>query len=146
MVLRERLMAAIGTLGLYGMKATFDEILAAGIKSRATPDKILCDLLEAEMAERKVRSIRYRMSLAKFPVDKALDQFDFTASPVNEMQIRHLHGGSFLSDHTNVIMVGGTGTGKTHLAIAIARQNIRNGSKARFSMFLIWLTNLNRKS
>jgi DNA replication protein DnaC len=132
MVLRERLMTAIGTLGLYGMKATFDEILAAGIKSRATPDKILCDLLEAEMAERKVRSIRYRMSLAKFPVDKALDQFDFTASPVNEMQIRHLHGGNFLSDHTNAIMVGGTGTGKTHLAIAIARQSIRNGRKARF--------------
>jgi DNA replication protein DnaC len=125
-------MAAIKTLGLYGMKATFDEILAAGIKSRATPDKILCDLLEAEMAERKVRSIRYRMSLAKFPVDKALDQFDFTASPVNEMQVRHLHEGNFLSDHTNVIMVGGTGTGKTHLAIAIARQSIRNGRKARF--------------
>ena len=132
MVLRDRLMEAIGTLGLYGMKATFDEILAAGIKSRATPDKILCDLLEAEMAERKVRSIRYRMSLAKFPVDKALDCFNFTESPVNEMQVRHLHEGSFLSDQTNVIMVGGTGSGKTHLAIAIARQSVRNGGKARF--------------
>jgi DNA replication protein DnaC len=114
------------------MKATFDEILAAGIKSRATPDKILCDLLEAEMAERKVRSIRYRMSLAKFPVDKALDGFNFTESPANEMQVRNLHEGNFLSDHTNVIMVGGTGSGKTHLAIAIARQSIRNGRKARF--------------
>lgn len=132
MVLRDRLMEAIGSLGLYGMKATFDEILAAGIRSRATPDKILCDLLEAEMAERKVRSIRYRMSLAKFPVDKALDCFNFTESPVNEMQIRHLHEGSFISDHTNIIMVGGTGSGKSHLAIAIARQSIRNGRKARF--------------
>lgn len=132
MVLRDRLMAAMGTLGLYGMKVTLDEILAAGIKSRATPEKILCDLMEAEMAERKVRSIRYRMSLAKFPVDKDLDRFDFAASPVNEMQIRNLHEGRFLSDHTNVIMVGGTGTGKTHLAISIAKQCIRNGSKARF--------------
>lgn len=132
MVLRERLMEAIGTLGLYGMKATFDEILAAGIRSRATPDKILCDLLEAEMAERKVRSIRYRMGLAKFPVDKALDRFNFTESPVNEMQVRNLHEGSFITDHTNVIMVGGTGSGKTHLAIALARQSIRNGRKARF--------------
>jgi DNA replication protein DnaC len=114
------------------MKATFDEILAAGIKSRATPDKILCDLLEAEMAERKVRSIRYRMSLAKFPVEKALDCFNFTESPANEMQVRNLHEGNFISDHTNVIMVGGTGSGKTHLAIAIARQSIRNGRKARF--------------
>ena len=132
MVLRDRLMEAIGTLGLYGMKATFDEILASGIKSRATPDKILCDLLEAELAERQVRSIRYRMSLAKFPVDKDIDRFDFTVSPVNEMQVRHLYDGSFLSDHTNIIMVGGTGTGKTHLAIAIAKQSIRNGRKARF--------------
>ena len=132
MLLRERLMEAIGTLGLYGMKATFDEILAAGIKSRATPDKILCDLLEAEMAERKVRSIRYRMSLAKFPVEKALDCFNFTESPANEMQVRNLHEGNFIADYTNVIMVGGTGSGKTHLAIAIARQSIRNGRKARF--------------
>jgi DNA replication protein DnaC len=132
MVLRDRLMEAIGTLGLYGMKATFDEILAAGIKTRATPDKILCELLEAEVAERQARSIRYRMGLAKFPVDKDLDRFDFTVSPVNEMQVRHLYDGSFIADHTNIIMFGGTGTGKTHLAIAIARQNIRNGKKARF--------------
>ena len=132
MVLRDRLMEAIGTLGLYGMKATFDEILAAGIKTRATPDKILCDLLEAEVAERQARSIRYRMGLAKFPVDKDLDRFDFTVSPVNEMQVRHLYGGDFINDNTNIIMFGGTGTGKTHLAIAIARQTIRNGMKARF--------------
>jgi len=84
------------------------------------------------MAERKVRSIRYRMSLARFPVDKDLDRFDFTASPVNEMQVRNLNEGRFLSDHTNVIMVGGTGTGKTHVAISIAKQCIRNGRKARF--------------
>jgi DNA replication protein DnaC len=132
MVLRDRLLAAMASLGLYGMKATFDEILAAGIKSRATPEKILCELLEVEVAERKARSIRYRMGLAKFPVDKDLDRFDFTASPINEMQVRSLYEGRFLADQTNVIMVGGTGTGKTHLAIAIAKQSIRNGSKARF--------------
>ena len=132
MVLRDRIMTAISALGLYGMKATLDEILAAGIKSRTTPEKIICDLLEAELAERKVRSIRYRMGLARFPVDKDLDRFDFTTSPVNEMQIRSLHEGRFLADHTNVLMVGGTGSGKTHLAISIARQNIRNGHKARF--------------
>ena len=132
MALRDRIMEATGSLGLYGMKATFDEILAAGIRSSATPDKILCDLLEAELAERQVRSIRYRMGLAKFPADKDLDRFDFMATPISEMQVRSLYGGAFLADHTNVIMVGGTGTGKTHLAIAIARQSIRNGRKGRF--------------
>lgn len=132
MGLRDRLMEAMGTLGLHGMKACFDEILATGIKTRATPEKILCDLLEIELAERKARSIRYRMGLAKFPVDKDLDRFDFTTSPVNEMQVRQLYEGNFLVDHTNVIMVGGTGSGKSHLAISIAKQSIRNGGKARF--------------
>lgn len=132
MGLRDRLMEAMGTLGLHGMKACFDEILATGIKTRATPEKILCDLLEIELAERKARSIRYRMGLAKFPVDKDMDRFDFTTSPVNEMQVRQLYEGNFLVDHTNVIMVGGTGSGKSHLAISIAKQSIRNGGKARF--------------
>lgn len=132
MGLRERIMEALATLGLYGMKATFDEIMAAGIKTRATPEKILCDLLEAEVAERKTRSIRYRMGLAKFPVDKDLDRFEFSDSPVNEMQVKRLYEGSFIADHTNIIMVGGTGSGKTHLAIAIARQSIHNDKKARF--------------
>jgi DNA replication protein DnaC len=132
MGLRERLMEAMGTLGLHGMKACYDEIMAAGIKTRATPEKILCELLETELAERKARSIRYRMGLAKFPVDKDLDQFNFTESPVNETQVRHLYDGNFLADHTNVIMIGGTGSGKSHLAVAIARQSIRNGGKARF--------------
>jgi len=132
MGLRDRLMEAMKTLGLHGMQACFDEVLAAGIKTRATPEKILCDLLEIELAERKAKSIRYRMGLAKFPVDKDLDQFNFSTSPVNEMQVRCLYEGNFLVDHTNVIMVGGTGSGKSHLAISIAKQSIRNGGKARF--------------
>lgn len=131
-MLRDKLLEAMERLSLYGMKAVFDEVLSAGIKSRATPEKILLDLLEAEMAERRVRSIRYRMGQARFPVDKDLDRFDFAASPVNEMQVRSLYDGRFLSDKSNVILVGGTGTGKTHLAIAIARQAVRNDKRARF--------------
>ena len=53
MVLREKLLEAMDTLGLYGMKATFDELIATGIKQRATPEKISADLLEAELAERQ---------------------------------------------------------------------------------------------
>ncbi len=132
MLLREKLLAAMGTLGLYGMKATFDELIATGIKQRATPEKILLDLLTAELAERRIRSIRYRMGIAKFPVEKDLDHFEFTETPVNEQQVRTLYEGSFLHGRSNIILVGGTGTGKTHLAIAIARQAIRNGKRGRF--------------
>jgi DNA replication protein DnaC len=131
-LLREKLLTAMDKLGLYGMKATFDELIATGIKQRATPEKILLDLLTAELAERRIRSIRYRMSQAKFPVDKDLDHYEFAESPVNEPQVRTLYEGSFLADKSNVILVGGTGTGKTHLAIAIARQTIRNGKRGRY--------------
>ena len=132
MQLREKLLGSMTTLGLYGMKASFDELIAAGIKQRATPEKILLELLTAELAERRVRSIRYRMGQARFPVDKDLDQFDFSQSPVNEPQIRRLYEGNFLAETSNIILVGGTGSGKTHLAIAIARQAIRNGKRGRY--------------
>lgn len=132
MQLREKLLGSMTTLGLYGMKASFDELIAGGIKQRATPEKILLELLTAELAERRVRSIRYRMGQARFPVDKDLDQFDFAQSPVNEAQIRRLYEGSFLAETSNLILVGGTGTGKTHLAIAIARQAIRQGKRGRY--------------
>lgn len=129
--MREKLLAAMDKLGLYGMKAAFDELITTGVKQRATPEKILLDLLTAELAERRIRSIRYRMSQARFPVEKDIDHFDFE-SPVNEQQVRTLYDGSFLADKSNVILVGGTGTGKTHLAIAIARQTIRNGKRGRY--------------
>ena len=131
-MLRDKLLEAMGKLNLHGMKVVFDEVLAAGIKQRGTPEKILLDLLEAELGERTARSIRYHLGLAKFPVDKDLDRFDFSSSPVNETLVRSLHEGRFLTTTSNIILVGGTGTGKSHLAIAIARQVIKNGKRGRF--------------
>ncbi|MCE1226663.1 MAG: IS21-like element helper ATPase IstB [Geobacteraceae bacterium] len=120
------------TLGLHGMKTSCDELIATGIKQRATPEKILFELLNAELAERRIRSIRYRLSQAKFPVEKDLDHFDFTETQINEAQVRMLYEGGFLTEKSNIILVGGTGTGKTHLAIAIARQVIRSGKRGRY--------------
>ena len=131
-MLRDGVLEALTTLKLHGMRAVFDEVLVTGVKQRHTPEKILLELLSAELAERRLRSIRYRLGLARFPVDKDLDRFDFGASPVNEALVRSLYEGSFLPAKSNVILVGGTGTGKTHLAVAIARQAIKNGAKGRF--------------
>ncbi|MCF8064140.1 MAG: IS21-like element helper ATPase IstB [Desulfarculaceae bacterium] len=108
------------------------EPVAEGIKKRWGPERILLELLQAEEAERRLRSIRYRLSQAKFPMGKDLDSSDFKSSPVNEEQIRHLYQGSFVSDCHNLVFIGGTGTGKTHLAIAIARQAVQEGCKGRF--------------
>jgi len=131
-MLREQLLEVMGSLKLYGMRSVLDEILVTGTRQRSTPEKILLDLLNAEQAEREAKSIRYRLGQARFPVAKDLDQFDFSASPVNEMQVRSLHEGQFLATQSNVILIGGTGTGKTHLATSIARQAIHSGKRCRY--------------
>lgn len=131
-MLREQLLATMKELKLHGMRSVLDEVLAAGVRQKAIPEKTLLELLKAEQAERLTRSIRYRMGQARFPVAKDLDQFDFSVSPINETQIRTLYEGQFLAVQSNVILVGGTGTGKTHLAIALAREAIRRGRRCRF--------------
>jgi len=131
-MLREQILTALEELRLHGMRDAFDEVLATGLKQRATPEKFLRDLLAAEQAERTTRSIRYRLSQARFPMDKDLDSFDFSASPVHEPLVRSLQQGNFLATRSNVLLIGGTGTGKTHLAIAIARHVIQHGSRGRY--------------
>ena len=75
--------------------------------------------------------IKYQMAPARLPTAKELADFDFAASPVNEPLIQELAGGGFLEGKRNIVLVGGTGTGKTHLAVAIARSCIRKGARGR---------------
>ena len=131
-MLRNDILQTMEALKLRGMFAVYDEVLTSGRKRRSTTEKILLELLEAEAAERHLRSIRYRMGQARFPVMKGLDTFNFIEAEVDEQQIRSLYQGDFLDNHSNLIFVGGTGTGKTHLAIAIAAQAIRDGIRAKF--------------
>jgi len=131
-MLREEILARLAELKLKGMLAAYDELVTGGLKKRHTPERILYELLVAETAEREANSIRYRLGQARFPVSKDLDSFAWGALPTEESRLKSLCEGAFLAQRTNVIFVGGTGTGKTHLAIAIGRQAIRNGSRVRF--------------
>ncbi len=135
-MLRDDILARMGALKLTGMIAAYDEVLTLGLKKRATPEKILHELLLAETAEREARSIKYRLGQAKFPWAKDLDSFDWGALPAEETRISSLGEGAWLTQHTNLIFVGGTSTGKTHLAIALARQAVRDGYRARFYTLL----------
>ena len=121
-VLRNRILELMESLRLTGMKSAFDEVSALAARTNAAPERTLCDLLEAEAAERKMRAIRYQTGQAKFPKPMDLDGFNFSASPVNEREVKSLYERSFLPSKSNVILVGGTGTGKTHLAVAITSQ------------------------
>ena len=129
---RHELISALGELRLRGMAAAFDEAVVHGIRQRRTVEEILGELLRAEAAERQSRSIRYRLGIAGLPEMKDLDGFRFDLSPVNEALARSLHAGAFLAQRRNAVLVGGTGTGKTHLSIAITAQVIRAGTRARF--------------
>ena len=129
---RSAILAAMAELKLYGMKAAYDEVLAAAVKRQHEPQRVVGDLLSAEICEKQARSIKYRISLAKLPLAKDVDDFTFDGTPVNEALVRDLAGGDFLAHQRNVVLVGGTGTGKSHLAIAIARACIRAGARGRF--------------
>jgi DNA replication protein DnaC len=129
---RTELLDLMSELKLFGMKAAFDELLANGLKRRHEPQRIIGDLLKAEVAEKAARSIKYQLTIAKLPLAKDLTDFEFKGTPINEALVRDLAGGGFIPQQRNVVLAGGTGTGKTHLAIAIARSCIRSGARGRF--------------
>ncbi len=142
---RHEVIDLLTGLKLHGMVGVFDETISQGIKQRQPILDILGRFCRAEAAERKVRSIRYQMGVARFPLHKDLDSFSFADSPVNEPLVRDLHSGHFLEQARNVVLVGGTGTGKTHLAIAIGSHCIRNGRRGRYYSVIDLVNQLERE-
>ncbi|WP_273507117.1 IS21-like element helper ATPase IstB [Fulvimarina manganoxydans] len=94
--------------------------------------RIVGDLLQAEISEKRARSIKYQITIAKLPLARDIDDFVVDDTPINETLVRDLASGNFLAHQRNAVLIGGTGTGKTHLAIAIARACIRSGARGRF--------------
>ncbi|MBS0325432.1 MAG: IS21-like element helper ATPase IstB [Proteobacteria bacterium] len=126
------LLDLMGSLKLRGMRSAFEETLSEGLKRKHSFHQIIAKLLAAEVEERRLRSIRYQLSSANLPLPKSLDTFQFASTPINEALIRQWHAGAPLESGRNLILVGGTGTGKTHLGVAIANQLIKHGRRGRF--------------
>jgi DNA replication protein DnaC len=114
------------------MASALEESLTALSQKKLAPTSWLAQLLQAEMADRQARSYEYQLRLARFPVPRDLDSFDFKESEVNETRFRQLYAGDYLTTARNIVLVGGTGTGKSHLATALARHVILQGKRARF--------------
>jgi DNA replication protein DnaC len=129
---RAQIFDLMGELKLYGMKAAFDEIMVTAIKRQHEPQRIVGDLLTAEISEKQARSIKYQLTVAKLPLAKDIADFQFDGTPINQTLVKDLAGGGYIAQQLNVVLDGGTGTGKTHLAIAIARSCIRSGARGRF--------------
>jgi DNA replication protein DnaC len=129
---RTEVLDLMGELKLYGMRQSYDEVMSTGLKRQHAPPQIVGDLLKAEISEKQARSIKYQMTIAKLPLAKDLAGFDFSDGPINEALVRDLAAGAFLTQQRNIVLIGGTGTGKSHLAIAVARACIRAGARGRF--------------
>jgi len=118
---------------MHGMSQAVTDLIEQGAPAFESAVPILTQLLKAEMAEREVRSIAYHMKIARFPAYKDLSGFDFSASEVNEATVRQLHRCEFMGAAENIVLIGGPGTGKTHVATALGIQAIKHHRrKVRF--------------
>ena len=129
---RSEILDMMSTLELAGMRAAYDEIVSVGVKRQHSVEKVIGALLKAEIVAKQARSINYQMRIAKLPLAKELADLTFEGTPINGQLIEQLSTGAFFDDKRNAVLIGGTGTGKSHIAIGITRSIIRAGRKARY--------------
>lgn len=126
------LITQLKTLRLYGMAQALAELAADSAAPSQPPAYWVKQMIEAERADRQARTLRYQMKAARFPLHRDLATFDFQESAVSEPRLRALASSAFTRTAHNVIFVGGTGTGKSHLAIALGVAAIQAGKRVRF--------------
>ncbi|MGZ6565504.1 MAG: ATP-binding protein, partial [Solirubrobacteraceae bacterium] len=131
----EALIEAHATeLKLPTVKARFRQMAAEAVREQQTPVAYLAVLLEAEMHERAERRERRRLLDARFPLLKRLEEFRFADNPkIPQATIAALADGSWINDRDSIVLVGDSGTGKTHLAIGLAVCACQQGRRVRFT-------------
>ena len=129
---RHTILEMMGALKLAGMRHAYDEVIADAVKRQHSSQRVVGDLLKAEIDEKQARSIKYQLTIAKAAAREGGGRVPLRGDP-------HQRGAGQGPRHrrvprpsTHVVLVGGTGTGKTHLAIAIGRACVRTGARVRF--------------
>jgi DNA replication protein DnaC len=128
------LIAELKSLRLFGMAQCYVEMQQNGSPMHLEQvDAVLRPLLQAEGTDRAMRSVRYQMHSARFPIHRDLAGFEFEQSKVQRRQIEQFASMAFTDNAENIVFIGGTGTGKTHLATALGVAAVsRHGKRARF--------------
>lgn len=119
-------------LQLYGMATAWAELKAEKPRQVHRPETWMERLLLAEQTDRQLRTLRYQLKAARFPIHRDLVGFEWADTPLQQAQIEQLAASTFMETAHNLILVGGTGTGKSHLATAIGVEAIHHGKRVRF--------------
>ena len=122
-------IAELKALRLHGMAATWAELIEQNQGELDGSRWLIEQMLRAETTERATRSVSHQMSVAKFPVHRDLAGFDFEVSPVDKKLVLQLAETAFTEAAHNVVLVGGPGSGKSHLATAIGVAGITQHAK-----------------
>jgi DNA replication protein DnaC len=125
-------LSQLKALHLYGMASAWSELQAEAPKRPVSPEIWLDRLIAAEQADRQARSLRYQLKAARFPIHRDLVDFVWSETPLPRAQIEQLATAGFMDQARNLILVGGTGTGKSHLATALGVAAIHLGKRVRF--------------
>jgi DNA replication protein DnaC len=121
-------------LNLPFARQHFDELAQQAAREEWSHVQYLTRLIEGEAAYRQERSTQRRIRNARFPMIKTFEQFDFTwPSKINRMKVKDLFRLRFIDEHANVLLIGGVGMGKTHLAIALGHAACLAGYSVLFT-------------
>ena len=136
---RTQLFDLMGELKLYGMKAAFDEIMATAVKRQHEPQRIVGDLLNAEISEKQARSIKYQLTIAKLPLAKDLTDFQFEGTPINQTLVNQL-AGETLSPSSAMPRWSAELAPARPILPSPLPECIRGGARSLFYTWSIWST------
>jgi DNA replication protein DnaC len=128
------LVADLTTLCLTSLAREWERFARTARTNRQSHADFLADAAAFEVTQRRERRIQRRLKEARFPVLKTLDGFDFQAQPgLDRDEVLDLFACDFVEKAANVVLIGGVGTGKTHLAIALGMACIQQDRRVRFT-------------